>query len=198
MKSIYKFSTQKAKKVVSNNKKTIDAFYNKHLRYNVDPMTIILKTHLRVESYLDRILFLLLPKPKKILEKTFTLKVDFIESLNVLPGEAIIKKIRTLNTIRNKFAHNLNKKLTTKDINSLLDDWEHDKKSKNLNQLKFAATNIVSYLQAVQTICGLFPFVWTCTSHKKVFAKDKGYVSPKKRNPSQIKEIVQIMKNLKM
>jgi hypothetical protein len=79
----------------------------KHLdSINDEPRATILITHLYIEYLLDWIIIKKIAKPDKILKRTFSSKLELIESFNVL-FDSLMHDLWVVNKIRNQFAHNI-------------------------------------------------------------------------------------------
>ena len=199
MKSKFNISKIKAEKIVLREKKTIDTFIKKHLFNSRDPLTLILKVHLYIEICLDQIITSVLPKPNKIIRKRFADKVDFFEALGLPPDDGIlIEKIRTINNMRNAFAHNLNKKLNLKDIQPLLKNIKVKSNKTIRAKLKDGLVEVVGYLHCLKVMNRLFPFLMSWLRNKEIYKKDKGYHQRKIIDTYPFEELKEILENLKM
>lgn len=80
------------------------------LRANDDEATIILVSHLLIESLLDKIIQIKCKSPKKILDDhvtyCFSVKLQIIYAMGLLPDN-IFNNIVRINKFRNKFSHNI-------------------------------------------------------------------------------------------
>lgn len=150
-------------------------FYNKNILGSKDELSIVLKIHLYLEFNMDKLLSLAIPAPKEILKMKFSDKLKILESINFHPiDENIIKKIKVVNTIRNKFSHKLDYKLTNEDI------LEISKKPNDTGQsptqwfLKEAA-HLRGFMDAAVHITTLFPFLMNSLRNKELFKDDKKF-----------------------
>lgn len=167
--------TKKAKEYSIKALKRMDNFYKKHCLNNSDPLSIILKTHLYIESCLNEIFKMNLPCPRHILEKSFSQKLDIFEALNLgcPPANGLVeKKLRLINKIRNSFAHNLNKSLSTTEIGQLTEGFKNCSYSNSPRELKTIMVYIISYLHGVMAFHHFFPFLNSYLRNEKVFEKD--------------------------
>jgi hypothetical protein len=69
----------------------------------------LLRAHLLTESYLERIIRVAIPKPDVLLNDgnlSYSRKLDLVEALQGVPEKYIVA-LRSLNRIRNRYAHDL-------------------------------------------------------------------------------------------
>jgi hypothetical protein len=87
-----------------------------------DPLQIIVRGHLYVEASLNRLISLrfLFPKAFDLANMHYPAKVDLALALGVLHKDDA-GSLRALNTLRNRLAHNIEHKVTPKDVRQLLD-----------------------------------------------------------------------------
>lgn len=174
-KEIFEELSKRASELYSLSEKESSDFYNKNILGSKDELSIVLKTHLYLEFNIDKILSLALPTPKEILKIKFSDKVKILGSLNFLPiNKVIIEKIKVVNTIRNKFSHKLDYKLTNEDI------LEISKKPNDTGQsptqwfLK-EASHLRGFIDAAIHITTLFPFLMNSLRNKEKFKDDKKF-----------------------
>ena len=72
-----------------------------------DEITIVLKAHLFIEYMLDMLIKKKVKRADLILKYNFAKKLDILYSFDLVP-QYLYNNISTLNTYRNKLAHNLN------------------------------------------------------------------------------------------
>lgn len=172
-------SSKKARQAVLKDKKKMDELFKRHWRNTNDPLALILKTHLYIESCLDQMLSLSLANVNaNLLNRRFVDKLEIFRaaSLNDPPGgNKLIEKLYLVNNLRNKFAHNLNKKLSFKDLTILLKDIKYKKRATNLSKLKTALSYIVGYFHFCITFNKFFPFAAYLLRNEKIFKRDNGY-----------------------
>jgi len=93
-----------------------------------DEMGTVLKCHLIVEYYIDQLLEAGYPTIKwKPVNLNFSKKLEMINTPGTAVGVIYYPAIKKLNTIRNKFAHNLAYELQESDLSELrisMDLWE--------------------------------------------------------------------------
>ena len=162
---------EKFNKIISKSIKECEIFFKKHWK-NANELTMVLKSHLFVENCLDKFFLLAIPKPKHILRKSFYDKVMIFDALNYSPDKELITKLLAINTLRNKYAHNLNYKLKLKDIKSLLEGVDI-KSRKNKVKLARGLASTMSYLYTTKALFQMFPFATTCYINRKIFEKEK-------------------------
>ncbi len=100
-----------------------DSDYEKFLRAagtDLDETTIILRSHLLAEYYLDHFLLESLARGDLITDSriTFSTKLQVVEALDILP-RAFVDSVRNLNVVRNRCAHSLDYKVTESDIDKI-------------------------------------------------------------------------------
>jgi len=175
MDNIKKIASAKKKK----DQKELNAFFSTHIDTTTNHMTLVLKTHLYIEHCLDQLLMSTLPKPDKMLKKTFSQKIDLFEALNLScpPDDPrIILKLRQLNKIRNLFAHNLDKKLRVPDFNIFVKKGvKFPPKALIEQKYKYALMSFLSYFRAFVTINKFLPFYSSYFRNKEVYKKDVGW-----------------------
>lgn len=159
-------------------KKKMDLFYDTHIINSNDPIVIVLKSHLYIESCLDLFLSKALPFPNKLLKNSFSNKVDLFEALNLgYPPDntKIVFKLRQINKIRNNLAHNLNKQVNEEDIAGLMKDIPINKEISVTQRLKECLKHFIAYLHALLSLNEFFPFFASYTRNKKIFERDIGW-----------------------
>lgn len=199
--AVFKISKEDAKKISLEDKREMDAFWGRHCASITDPLTLIVKCHLFIESSVNELLTHCLPNPRRILEKSsFSFKLHLFEALNLSPNKILVKKIREINKLRNDFVHDLDKKLTTKDIKEITKDLRVDPSATPLQKLLSVLHYIIGYLHALKTMEKIFPFALICVRNKKILNRDKGYIHSKGkfREVYPYKEIREILENLKL
>lgn len=83
-----------------------------------DPVLLILRTHLIVEGFLDRLIALYLPGGDKLLNKarmSFMNKLRLVEAFDIVDDMAIGSALN-LNRVRNLIAHDIEKTITISDV----------------------------------------------------------------------------------
>lgn len=83
-----------------------------------DSLLIVLKFHLLVENFIERIILAVLARGDRLLEKgnlSFFQKLYLIHSFDII-NDSIIQAIIHLNSLRNRHAHNKGHKLSVADI----------------------------------------------------------------------------------
>jgi hypothetical protein len=107
--------TKKKKPLNKGYEKFIDAAGTKR-----DEVTMILRSHLLVEYYLDHVIILEIPRGDILLKENFSFsqKLFIIEALDILAKE-VTDSARALNSVRNRCAHDLDYKVTEVDIDKI-------------------------------------------------------------------------------
>ena len=192
-------SIKEAKKIALGQKKEMDEFYKKYWleKEGSKELIIILKSHLYIESLLDDIITCILPESKRLLTYKFSSKVDLFESFNIAPNKLLIEKLRTINAIRNRFVHDLDKKLLNSELDNLIKDIKIPPNTSNLTKLKASLRYIVGYLHALKINCKLFPVVNFYIANYKNFKHDRIFSKEIFKNYPW-KKMWKIMNNLKL
>lgn len=194
-----RMSLDEAKEITLREKKTMDDFHKKHFLNSKDLTTVLLKSHLYIENCLDSILSAVLIKPQRIIDKRFSDKIDFFESLNLnTPSSVIVNKIRIINKLRNEFVHDLNKELNQTDIEPLLDGIKHDKNMSLEEKLYRALQYVIGYLHCIKVLNNHFPFFLSCMRNESIFTKDDGYSKEEIKKTYPLSELKEILENMKM
>lgn len=84
-------------------KRILDDDFSKYLLV-ADETSAVLKCHLAIESFLDKLLMESLQNPKKILNKGFSNKVEILYAMGLV-GIKTTEKVFRFNVLRNKIAH---------------------------------------------------------------------------------------------
>lgn len=172
---------KKAQKEWNEQKKQIFSQKNK-------PLSIILKSHLVVENMIDSLLTNYNPDMKKyITEKRFGEKIDILRFCKII-DLSIYEKLKTLNKIRNGFAHDLNYKLPNKDIEPLIKGLRIKHKNK-LDKVITGETRLTGYLMFLKNFTRHYPFIYTVIQKHDVFRKDKTYKELRKNLKKVLQEL---------
>jgi len=116
-----------------------------------DPFSALLRVHLIIEQYLDKIITNHLSSPKILLKDgrlTFNQKILLVGSLDIL-DKKVYNAIRKLNDIRNNCAHKLETELDKETIGKLgneLRPWFTKLKKDNASDHKQLLGYILPYL----------------------------------------------------
>ncbi|MGH4140739.1 hypothetical protein [Clostridium sp.] len=88
-----------------------------------EPIVLVLTIHLYTEFWINKCIELCSPKPKEILDKNFVFstKLMLVYNMGLIP-EQLYLNIKKLNTLRNKYAHNLDYDFTKSDLNYIYSD----------------------------------------------------------------------------
>ena len=152
-----------------------DYFYKKVILASKDELSIVLKSHLYLEFTIDKIISLAFPEPKEILKMKFSDKVKILGGLNfILIDKVTVEKIKVINTIRNKFSHKLDYRLTNEDILKLSKKPNDSCESLTKCFLR-EFSHIHGYIEAGIHLAILFPFLMNSVRNKKMFKNDKKF-----------------------
>ncbi len=141
----------------------LDNLTVQHFIFDTKELDSILKAHLFIERLVDSLIEEKLDKPESFLKNqvSFNLKVDLAHSLGVLT-DRLVSSIKSLNSIRNKYAHNLDYQVSFDELNSLKLNWAE------VQNETFDAAKTKGIEDATMIAC-LF-FCWSLLNLKK---KDK-------------------------
>jgi len=97
------------------------------LSSNTDEMAITIKCHLIIENYIDQYLKVAFPSINNIKEMNlrFLNKIEMINNSKTI-FSTYYKSLKQINSLRNKFAHNLQYIITPndlKELNIVMDAW---------------------------------------------------------------------------
>jgi hypothetical protein len=103
----------------------LDEMSVQNLVFGTKELSSILKAHLFVERLIDSLIENKLTNPASFFKNqiSFSLKLDIAHSLGIIP-DRMLSTIKSLNGIRNKYAHDLNYQVTLGELNALKLDWE--------------------------------------------------------------------------
>lgn len=102
------------------------AFRDLHWNRGPTQLQIVISAHLYVENGLDDALLAILPYDKDIAKLSFSNKVVLASSIGF--GEKDIKVLKQLNTLRNKYAHNLEYEIKWSDVTAFPVETDYKKK----------------------------------------------------------------------
>ena len=194
---LFKISKQEAQKISLKNMAEMDKFWKDYCANIKDSITLIVKCHLFIEILMEDLLVLVLPKPTKLLKNSrFSDKVNLLDSLSFFPTQNIIDNIRGVNVLRNNLVHELDKKITLKDIRKITKGLKIDTKSSVNKQLQASLRHIIAYLHASRTIQKLFPLGIACIRNIDLFKEDNNFGLLMRLYP--YKEAKEVIRNLKL
>jgi len=124
-----------------------------------DELSMVLRSHLYIESLLDEIITRKLPNPNKLKGKNnlkFSFKVDLAEALGILP-EDYASSIRGFNGIRNNFSHKKGYVLTDDKLSCIKVKWNENQKNSFCKALQFSrveglTTGLFYFLSSLRKI----------------------------------------------
>ena len=94
--------------------------YLKVMESGLPPM-IIVQAHLLAEHYMNQIISIYLNRGEKITRKadlSFYQKIVLVDSFDII-SDRIIQGLKSLNSVRNKCAHEINKEISLSDIDRI-------------------------------------------------------------------------------
>ncbi len=114
----------------------LDELSVKSLIFDTKELGSILKAHLFIERVIDSLIKEKLKNPDSLFKNqiSFNVKLDFAHSLGVIP-DRLLSPIKGLNSIRNKYAHNLEYQVNFDELNAIKLDWA-DIQKKTFNAAK--------------------------------------------------------------
>jgi hypothetical protein len=124
----------------SDSKREFDEYWKQCGNVN-DPTLLILRVHLYCEYLMDRMFIACVKRPDRLLRDarlSFYQKTKLIHSFDILPDN-LIDALDGLNSVRNGFAHDLNKSISMSDVDRIGHSL-----SKSLIQLKKEYNNDVA------------------------------------------------------
>ena len=175
-----------ARRVVKKHNKKLDVFFKKELTNVNKDLFLVLKSHLFVESLMNKLIEKAFPKPSFITKKSFSEKIKLFEAIGLDNEDTELRSILfILNDIRNEFAHNFNFKLSSKEAAGYLKKFKVDGKklSGSSNQEKFLdmLLYLTGYLRVMWSMNDLFPLMSAYARHGS-FNRDKWFKSKKLHN----------------
>ncbi|MCJ8166495.1 hypothetical protein MKJ04_16745 [Pontibacter sp. E15-1] len=126
----------------------LDNLAVQNLIFDTKELGSILKAHLFIERLIESLIKEKLENPESLFRNqlSFNLKVDLAHSLGILP-ERLISPIKSLNSIRNKYAHKLDYQVSFEELNSIKLGWE------NIQDKAFEAAKKKGIEDAVMIAC---------------------------------------------
>jgi hypothetical protein len=116
--------------------------FMKHIYDDKNPMSLTLKSHLFIENFLDEIIRKKFKKPEILFKRreiTFSVKNDLLYANNYLT-EDLYNDITRINSLRNKFAHNLLFDIADYDITKL----KYMESIKNIKAINIETKRVVN------------------------------------------------------
>jgi hypothetical protein len=160
-------------KMAKESKNKWEGFYKKHW-VGADELTVVLKGHLFLEQILNEIIILTIPKPQYILDKKFYDKLKIFEALGLAPSNELIEKLLAINTLRNKYSHNLNYKCADKDIQTIVKGLGTSYQT-NRGKIIMGFNYAIGYLSALKSSWQVVPFTLFCAEYNNIFKREKAY-----------------------
>lgn len=174
----------KVKKIVHLHNKKLDVVIRRYLVESKDDITLILKSHLCVEQFLNRLLEVYLAKPKEIIKMSFNHKINLLEAFGFDNDDADFRiALIGINKLRNKVAHNLKFNLHSKEALDIVNEiykLTGDKKAKSTRaNLVNGVECTLSYLRTMWSVHKLFPIMSFAMLGKNSFSDDHWLKSKK-------------------
>lgn len=187
---------EKIERIRSWHIKFSNNLYNK-LGKNKPELTSVLKHHLIIENIIDEILRTIIKNPKDILKLRSNNKIDLVHALNIQFGESIIiEQLRTVQKLRNHFAHKLDYKIKNIDLIAFTKNERMPQKT-NLEKFVLGAHRLEGYLVGVLSIAKFSPFLFdyirNIDLYKKKDKKILKIISKKNR-----RKWIEALENLKI
>jgi uncharacterized protein YutE (UPF0331/DUF86 family) len=167
-----------SKKEIENVKKRLDRENTKRMRRIFSSqnnlLSIVLKGHLIIESLIDDILQIYNGSEGNIRDKRFSDKIDILKFCSIISLHTY-KKLKTLNRIRNSFAHNLNYKPTHEELNHFLGKNSGKTPRRISDKIAQGIIYQIGYLDFIKNFNQYHPFLATTLARHEVFQKDLAY-----------------------
>lgn len=172
MKKVFK---PRAARIANTSSKRWNSFRDKKLKSIHDEISLVVVTHLFIEMLMNEFLSLVLVNGSALEKERFSTKLNVLEATGCLPnaGVDIAGGIRQVNKIRNKFAHNLDYRLTRADISAFPGIKSRGKT--NINRFRYYTTYIIGYLTAFKDVWELSPYIMTIKLQHSLFKNDSGF-----------------------
>jgi uncharacterized protein YutE (UPF0331/DUF86 family) len=166
------------KKEIENVKKRLHRDHTKRMHQILSSqnnlLSIVLKGHLIIEGLIDDILQTYNGGEGNMRDKKFSEKIDILKFCSIISLQTY-EKLKTLNKIRNSFAHNLNYKLTHEDIDWLLKGNSGKIPRRKSDKIIQGIICQIGYLDFLKYFNQYYPFLATDLARHKVFQKDLAY-----------------------
>lgn len=175
---------EKIRKQVLKEKKR---FYKEIFSSDSAVLSITIKSHLVVENLVDRILKFSSPHPKYVVDRMGFAQKNEILKFSSLIDERTYEKIKALNNIRNKFAHNIKYKPNFSEIKLLTEG-----KIKNRDKHKMLVSSIqylIGLLTFLENISAHHPLLLILLNKSDILKKDRLYKYVEKHLKEGIKTI---------
>lgn len=182
------------RKLKSKTNTEFEEFYRKHVKGNTEFLSIVLKYHLRVEMFLDRLICSTFLRPDQLLGARFVDKTEIVYASGVINSETL-SALKGLNKIRNKFAHNLDYKISKEDIQLVYGNRKPKGKSK-LQRFIVGISYIAGYLSAIANVTETLPFYMSGVNNHKLYIKDPTFNKAVILNQREI--VLEFLDKLKM
>jgi hypothetical protein len=100
-----------------NSQDVTEQLYNRIITTD-EPIVLVLAIHIYTEYWIDKIIQSKSPTSKEILDNnnyTFSIKLHIVYNMGLIP-EGLYRNIKKLNSLRNKYAHELNYDFSKADL----------------------------------------------------------------------------------
>ncbi len=104
----------------------LDQYAMEQLVFDTGELSPILKGHLFIERVLEALISNNVQHPEALFKKhrlSFEVKVDFARSLGLLP-ENYVSAFKSINNVRNKYAHKDSYKVSIEELSGFKFDWD--------------------------------------------------------------------------
>ena len=133
----------------SDGLENFQAFRDLHWDSGPTMLQLVITAHLYIENGLDRMLCNILPNDSELIRLSFKNKITVASSIGLHADSITV--LEKLNSLRNKFAHNLDYKINWSDLNALAVKSRYKKKDWNKDQhrvLRGVLSTIIGYSDA--------------------------------------------------
>lgn len=196
-----RITPERAKQIALRDKKEMDDFYAQHfLRAHKDSSDLLftIKNHLYIENLIDETLISIFPKTNEILKLSFFQKLNLFEALNLSPSPQLLDVLKLINRLRNKFAHNINYKISKKDIAPIVTLLKLPRARLGRVQLRTIFQYVIGYLHCLRTLCRIFPMGMFLMSLSSTLKKDKCCTKSMFQKIYPWDLVIEIIENMKL
>lgn len=148
-------------------------FYKEIFSSDSAVLSIIIKSHLVVENLVDRILKFSSSHSHHVVDRMGFAQKNEILKFSSLINEGTYEKIKALNNIRNKFAHNVKYEPSFSEIKLLTEG-----KIKNRDKHKMLIGSVqylIGWLTFIEQISKHYPFLLILLNKSDILKKDRLY-----------------------
>jgi len=169
-----KLNKEEAKKIAEKIDKEGALYIKKYVVPPKDKLTLVLQTHLVMEKLVNEILEAMLVDSNEIEKMYFSKKVQIMGAMGITQNN-IDKKLIEFNSLRNKFAHNLDYVIQRNDLNIFFETTSLARSTNIETNLLQIIPWIIYFLMGVREYYLAFPYYMGCSDNKKRLNRDKGF-----------------------